>query len=147
MAKRSIPELIIEQSNHTETEFHFLSLIEYKNQKFLSIIDNIIDNMVYAYVLDSAFQESVNLESFLGVVQHWSMSPNEPLSFTFSRMNLSSATSKLYRSFEVTGITRLIGASYKFNVHHSHKIKRRRIIEPTTFQELNLSDLNQSDSQ
>lgn len=144
MAKRSIPELIIEQSNHTENEFRFLSLIEYKNQKFLTIIDNIVDNMVYAYVLDSAFQESINLEGFLAIVQHWSIQPNEPISFTFSRMNINGETSKLYRTFEVTGITRLIGASYRFNIHHSHKIKRRRIIEPTVFPDVLISDINQS---
>lgn len=127
MAKRYIPELIVEESS--TLEFKFLSVLEYSGQHYLVVIDNIIGPMVYAYVLDSAIQRKMNLEVLIPIISRWAENPVEPLSFTFARLGVANQTSVIFRSFEVTGITRLIGAQYKFNTEPLSRIKRRRIIE------------------
>jgi hypothetical protein len=131
MAKRYIPELIVEQPDFDTSQFGFLSVIEYLQVRHLVIIDNMIDNMIYAYVLDEAIQRKMNLEVLLPKIALWAENPIEPLSFLFARLGIANETSLIYRSFEVTGVTRLIGSSYKFNMAPSSKIKRRRIIERT----------------
>lgn len=128
MAKRDIPTLIVESAPPT-VEFQFLSLIEYGDKTFLCVIDNMVDNMVYAYVLDGAMQHQVNLESLIPVINNWSKNPTEPISFLFARLGISKFTANLYRSFEVTGITRLVGNCYKFGVAPVSKIRRRKIVE------------------
>jgi hypothetical protein len=129
MAKRYIPDLIVETPQISTSDFAFLSVIEYLQTKYLVIIDNMIDNMIYAYVLDEAIQRKMNLEVLLPKIAVWAENPIEPLSFLFARLGVANETSLIYRSFEVTGVTRLIGSSYKFNMAPSSKIKRRRIIE------------------
>lgn len=109
--------------------FSFLSVLEFDNKKHLVIIDNSFENMIYAYVLDEAIQRKMNLEVLLPIIAKWAENPCEPISFLFARLGVAEQTSLIFKSFEVTGITRLIGASYKFNVAASSKIKRRRIIE------------------
>lgn len=127
MAKRYIPDLIVEDSN--TLEFKFLTVLEYSGQHYLVVIDNIIGPMVYAYVLDSAIQRKMNLEVLIPIISKWAENPLEPLSFTFARLGVAKQTSLIFRSFEVTGITRMIGANYSFNTEPTSRIKRRRIIE------------------
>lgn len=127
MAKRDIPELIVEGANLTD--FSFLSVLEYDGRRHLVVLDNMIDNMIYAYVLDDAIQKKMNLEVLIPIISKWAEEPREPLSFLFARLGVAEHTSTIFKSFEVTGVTRLIGASYKFNMSPKSKIKRRRIIE------------------
>ena len=117
MAKRDIPELIVESVD--TNAFSFLSVIEFDGRKHLVVIDNIIGDMVYAYVLDEAIQRKMNLEVLLPIISSWAEAPQEPLSFLFARLGVASQTSLIFKSFEVTGITRLIGCSYKFLIQHN----------------------------
>lgn len=130
MAKRDIPDLIVE-TNCDPLSFDFLTVLEFDGRTHLVIIDNIFENMVYAYVLDEAIQRKMNLEALIPIISKWAELPLEPLSFLFARLGVARQTSLIFKSFEVTGITRLIGASYKFNISANSKIKRRRIIERT----------------
>ena len=141
MAKRDIPSLIIE--DHPElTEYSFLSLIEYNGDKLLVVVDNIIDNFVYAYVIDEAIQRKMNLEILIPIISAWSSNPTEPLSFTFARLGVAHQTSLIYKKFEITGVTRLIGTSYKFGVQPTSKIKRRRIVEREELPEINIRQIH-----
>ena len=69
MAKKKIPELKIEEING-RGNFIYLSLIEYKREEYLCVIDSIKPNEIGAYVLDYAEQENIDLAQFFRLTTH-----------------------------------------------------------------------------
>lgn len=82
-----------------------------------------------AYVLDHAQQEKLNLEQLLSAMIRWfySGSHNHPLSFEFSRLGVSPVTNKIYKTFELSHVTRLVGNGFQFELNAPPKIRRRRV--------------------
>lgn len=128
MAKRKIPSLIIERAED-QGNYYFLSVIEYRRENYLVIIDNITDEEIGAYVLDYAQQEGMALKDLMSVITLWFYrgSNRYPLSFEFSRLGIASCTNRIYKSFELAHVTRLIGKDFKFNLLQPPKVKRRRV--------------------
>lgn len=128
MPKKKIPGLVIEraedQGNH-----YFLSVLEYRRENYLVVVDNITDDELGAYVLDFAQQEGMSLKELMSVVTLWfyKSSFDYPLSFEFSRLGISEKTNRIYKTFELTHVTRLIGKDFKFDLNASPKIRRRRV--------------------
>jgi len=128
MAKRKIPALIIERAED-QGNYYFLSVLEYRRENYLVVVDNITDEEVGAYVLDYAQQEGMNLKDLMTVVTQWfyRASYRYPLSFEFSRLGISPRTNRIYKTFELAHVTRLIGKDYKFDLQVPPKVRRRRV--------------------
>jgi hypothetical protein len=107
----------------------FLSVIEFRRENYLVIIDNINDDEVGAYVLDYAQQEGMNIKDLLSVITLWFYRGSEryPLSFEFSRLGIASRTTKIYKTFELAHVTRLIGRDFRYDLNSIPKVKRRRV--------------------
>jgi len=128
MAKRKVPGLIVERAED-QGNYYFLSVLEYRRENYLVIVDNITDEEVGAYVLDYAQQEGMNLRDLISIVTLWFYrgSNRYPLSFEFSRLGISPATNRIYKTFELAHVTRLIGKDFRFDLHSVPKVKRRRV--------------------
>lgn len=128
MSKRKIPTLVVERAED-QGNYYFLSVLEYRRENYLVIIDNITDEEVGAYVLDYAQQEGMNLRDVISLVTTWfySASHRYPLSFEFSRIGVAGRTNRIYKTFELAHVTRLIGKDFRFDLHAVPKIKRRRV--------------------
>lgn len=128
MSKRKIPSLIVERAED-QGNYYFLSVLEYRRENYLVIIDNITDEEVGAYVLDYAQQEGMDLRNLISFVTVWFYrgSQRYPLSFEFSRIGISPRTNKIYKTFELAHVTRLIGKDFRFDLNTAPKIKRRRV--------------------
>lgn len=128
MAKKKIPDLVVERAEDTGNLF-YLSVIEYRKENYLVIVDNINEEELGAYVLDLAAQEGINLKELMSIVTRWfyGKSHNHPLSFEFSRLGLTHLTNKIYKTFELAHVTRLIGNDFTYNIFDSPKVKRRRV--------------------
>lgn len=128
MAKKKIPNLFVEFASDSGNCF-FLSVIEYRRQNYLAIIDNVTSNEVGAYVLDFAQQEHIDLQQLLSAITIWFYrgSGEYPLSFEFSRLGMSPLTNRIYKTFELPHVTRLIGNDFRFDLETPPKIRRRRI--------------------
>jgi hypothetical protein len=128
VAKRKIPGLIIERAED-QGNYHTLAVLEYRRENYLVVVDNITDEEVGAYVLDYAQQEGMNMRDLMTVIIHWFYrgSHSYPLSFEFSRLGIASRTTRIYKSFELAHVTRLIGKDYKFDLSTPPKVKRRRV--------------------
>ncbi len=128
MPKKKIPGLVIEraedQGNH-----YFLSVLEYRRENYLVVVDNITDEELGAYVLDFAQQEGMSLKELMSVVTLWFYrgSFDYPLSFEFSRLGLAHRTNRIYKTFELTHVTRLIGRDFRFDLLTPPKVRRRRV--------------------
>lgn len=128
MAKRKIPGLIIERAED-QGNYHTLAVLEYRRENYLVVVDNITDDEVGAYVLDYAQQEGMNLRDLMTVIFYWFYrgSHSYPLSFEFSRLGIAERTTRIYKTFELAHVTRLIGKDYKFDLLTPPKVKRRRV--------------------
>ncbi len=128
MAKKKVPNLIVEFASDSGNMF-FLTVLEYRRQNYLAIIDNVTSEEVGAYVLDYAQQERLDLRQLMSVITLWFYrgSGKYPLSFEFSRLGMSPMTNRIYKTFELPHVTRLIGNDFRFDLETPPKIRRRRV--------------------
>lgn len=105
-----------------------LSMLEHRRDKYLVIVDNIDEDNITAYVLDFAQQESVDLSLFIKIAEQWLEKSNGeyPLSFELSRLGLTEATRRIYKTFDLAYVTRLVGRAFSFDLTTPVRIRRRR---------------------
>lgn len=127
--KNAVAPLIIESHPTTYTGYPFITLIEYRSQHLLTIIDSVTDKEINAFVLDVCGPESVSEELIITVAVDW-FSETEgtrfPLSFEFAKRGLAEASSKIYRTYPKDFITRVIGPVPPFDMGSTGKTKRRK---------------------
>lgn len=126
--RRTHVPLIVEPHPKNYGGYPFITLIQYRKQHVLAIVDNCDDNNINAYVLDMCNQENVDEEMVISVATKWYATNNTryPLSFEFSKEGLSHQTGKILKSFNVEFVTRVIGPMPKFPMETIRSIKRRR---------------------
>lgn len=127
-AKKVVVPLIIEPHPKDYSGLPFITLIQYRKQIMLVVVDNMDDDNMKAYVLDLCGPERVSEELLLTVVSDWYENNQQsyPLSVEFSRRGLSGEVSRVHRSLNVEFITRIIGPVFKFPTNRIVSVKRRR---------------------
>lgn len=120
--------LIREDHPDDYTGYPFITLIQYRKDNVLTIVDNSDDKQIRAFVLDLCAPEQVNEEQIIDVAAGWYevASDRYPISFEFSRLGISGATGKIYRSYNIEFVTRVIGPLPKFEMGTTPAVKRRR---------------------
>lgn len=128
MSKRKIPSLIIEHVSD-RGNLYMLSMLEHRRDKYLVIVDNIDEDNITAYVLDHAQQEGIDLKTFIELAEEWLKKSNGgeyPLSFELSRLGLTEATRRIYKTFSLAYVTRLVGKAFVRDLTTPIRIRRRR---------------------
>lgn len=131
MSKKKIPPLIVEYFADTSNSC-FISLIEYKRENYIGIIDNITDTELSAFILSHAKPEVLDVDEFLQFAVRWfyKSSKKYPLSFEFARLGLSKKIQPIYKTFDLGYVSRVIGQPFIFeDLNAGTKIKRRRVIQ------------------
>jgi hypothetical protein len=107
---------------------NLLSMLEHRRERYLVVVDNIDDEAITAYVLDYAQQEGVDLITFIDVAEKWLQHSDGkyPLSFELSRLGLTSVARKIYKTFDLAYVTRLVGRSFSYDLTTPIRIRRRR---------------------
>lgn len=120
--------LIIEPHPESYDGYPFITLLQYRQQHILTIIDNIDNKSIKAYVLDYCGPERVNEELVITVAEDWysKHSNSYPLSFEFSKLGLANEVSRIYKKFNIDFVSRLIGPTSKFVMNETKSTKRRR---------------------
>lgn len=123
----SVP-LIIEPHPRDYSGFPFITLIQYRKQPMLAIVDNASEEIIRAYVLDLCGPEHVDEEAMINTALEWySESRNlYPISVEFSRRGMTPMTSKVYRSLNMEFVARVIGPVPVYPTGTVKSIKRRR---------------------
>ena len=129
MAKKKIPALHIEQVAD-RGNLLYLSLLEFRRQTYLCVIDNLGQEEITAYVLDLAEPAGVDLPAFLSFTTHWFYGRSDilPLSVALAQAGLTEAVAPLFRSFDTAYVSRIIGQTFVFNALKKAKVRRRRVI-------------------
>lgn len=128
--KRGNPiPLIVEPHPEDYEGYPFITLIQYRKEHTLALIDNATDKVVKAYVLDMCGPANVDEELLIGVAKHWYDNnglERYPVSFTLSQFGIANEASKIYRTFNIEYITRVIGPLPRFEMKAITSTKRRR---------------------
>ncbi len=92
------------------------------------IVDNVDEKNIDAYVLDLCGPENVNEEKLIEVVYPWwnDRRYDFPVSFEFSRLGITNQVSRIFRSFHIEYVTRVIGPLPLFEMDEATKIRRRK---------------------
>ena len=122
------PPLIIEQLE-SNSNLLFMTLIEYKRVKYLTIIDNVIDEEIHAFVIDQLDAEGINTDWFMSVATDWfyRSSDKYPLSFEFAKRGAGDKVQRVLKTFPTGGASRVIGRMFVFNMQGKPKVKRRKV--------------------
>lgn len=126
--KKTKTPLIIEAYPKDYSGYPFITLIQYRKQHMLTIVDNVFENIIKAYVLDLCSPEGVDEETIILIATEWYKNSKNlfPLSIEFSRRGMTAQTSKIYREFNTEFISRIIGPVPKFPISEIKSSKKRR---------------------
>lgn len=129
-SKRGNPHpLIVEPHPADYQGYPFITLIQYRKEHTLTIIDNADDKSIRAYALDMCGPTMVNEEVLITVAHEWFSSGEYercPVSIAFSREGISSEAMKIYNVYNIEFVTRVIGPLPKFEMKKVRSVKRRR---------------------
>lgn len=131
MAKRTrgnpIP-LIVEDHPDTYNGYPFITLIQYRKDHNLTVVDNVNDKIIKSYVLDLCGPSNINEEEIINIANEWWHTKKDrfPLSFEFSRLGLTNTVSLIYRTFNIEYVTRVIGPLPKYEMNETHSVRRRK---------------------
>lgn len=134
--RQQTPQLIIESHPKEYKGYPFITLIMYRKQHLLMILDNSCGNKITGYVLDYCGAENVDEEKLILLAADWYEKSKllYPLSIEISKRGLTSNFSKIYRTFNVEYISRVIGPMPHFPMGttaiKSVKRRRKKTIQP-----------------
>lgn len=127
-SRKTIVPLIVEPHPKDYTGYPFLTLVQYRKNPMLVIVDNADDDILRTFVLDLCGPEGINEELLFKTALYWyeNNRGNFPISVEFSKMGLTSQTSKIYRALNIEFVSRVIGPVPKYPMNVVKSIKRRR---------------------
>lgn len=122
---------LIYEELYDQSNYGYLMLVEYKKIKYLTVIENLVDDEIQAYVLDQLSAESIDQDWFLSVTTRWfySASDRYPLSFEFTKLGKGDVVKKVLKTFNVNSVSRLIGKIFVYPLNAKPKVKRRRVFQ------------------
>lgn len=128
MTKKRIPDLQIEHISDS-ANFYYLAVLQYCKEHHLVIIDNITDDVINAYKLDCAAQEGIDVSQLLTVITRWFYKSSHlyPLSIEFSKLNMSHATNRILKKFDLSHVTRVVGQDFQYDLNVKPKVRRRKV--------------------
>lgn len=120
--------IIVEAHPEDYQGYPFITLIQYRDDYTLLIVDNATEKVVEGYVLDLCGPAKVDEESVIIKTAEWFEGYREkfPVSFYFSQQGVSGKFCPIYRSYPTEFITRIIGPMPVFDMVEGITIKRRR---------------------
>lgn len=120
--------LIIEDHPDNYEGYPFITLIQYRRSHVLSIVDNSDDQSIKSYVLDLCGPERVDEQKIIEIAASWykNHKTEHPLSVEFSRRGITAEAGRIYRTFNIEFVTRVIGPLPRFEMTETVRVKRRK---------------------
>lgn len=120
--------LIVEDHPDEYEGYPFITLIQYRRSHVLSIVDNSDEQSIKSYVLDLCGPERVDEQKVIEIAASWYKTnrANHPLSVEFSRKGFTAEAGRIYRTFNIEFVTRVIGPLPRFEMSETIKVKRRK---------------------
>ncbi len=120
-------KLVPEEYPENYNGYRFISLIKYMDKPQIAIVDNIINDIIHAYVLDECQPANLDETEIVSYGKVWfeEYSHLIPFSVYLSRNNVTQYSS-IIKCFPVDFVSRVLGPLFVFNMGNPIKIKRKR---------------------
>lgn len=119
--------LIVEHHPENYNGYPFVTLLQFRKEHYLTIIDDSDDEEIKAIVLDLCAPEQVDQTIILEIANEWYTKHRHlPISILFSAKGLASQLQKIYRCFSLECTTRVIGPLPRYNMDKQPIVKRKR---------------------
>lgn len=120
--------IIVEPHPQDYTGYPFVALVQHKQTSYIAIIDNVNEKHIKAYVLDLCEPEGLSEKSIIDLAAEWydCSVTKHPISVEFSKRGISNVVGKIYRTFNLDAVVRIIGHVSYFPINEVYKIKRRK---------------------
>ena len=131
------PPLIVESFEDT-SNYTFLTLIEFKKQRYLTIVENVVGDEIHAYVLDRLEAEGIDPDWFLAIATRWFYGASEryPLSFEFAKQGQQEVVRKVLKTYNINSTARVVGKLFSYQQPVKPKVRRRKPIPLTQLPEV-----------
>jgi hypothetical protein len=120
--------LIPEEYPDTYKGYKFITLIQYHRTQYITIVDNSDKKTISAFVLDRCAALNIDENVIVQLASEWYEHNlyKYPLSFEFSKNNIAHLTSRLYQTFNIEYVTRLIGPKPQYDIVGAAQVRRRK---------------------
>lgn len=127
-SKKTTAPLIVEPHPKDYKGYPFITLIQYRKQHFLTIVDNVYNDNIKAYVLDMCGPESISEDQIIQIAHEWyeTNSKKFPISVEFSRRGVTNETGKILKTYSVEFVSRVIGPINQFPISTVKSVRRRK---------------------
>lgn len=132
MSKSNDFPLVAEKYPVDYSGYRFLTLICYNDINHITIVDNVIDGEIVAFVLDNVSKEFLtNTQKketeMVGCAIEWfDGGATVPFSVCLSRTGLIDDANRVLKRFQIEYVTRVIGPLFQFDMGTPYKVKRRK---------------------
>lgn len=128
MKKNNSVPLIRENHPSDYNGYKFITLIQYNDTTLLSIVDNVQDGHIFAYILDYCNSSKIDENNLIQTANEWFETSKDyyPISIEFSKKNVAIEYSQIYRTFSTEYVTRVIGPLFIYDMSTIYKVKRRK---------------------
>jgi len=129
VSKKKIPPLMIEHCDDIISKYLF-SVIEYQRHEHICIIDDITSSEIKAFIIDKEFEETVSAAQLISEAILWfyQASDKHQLSIHLAKKGLTPHIGPMYRTFDLNGVSRVIGRIFQYPELAKAKVKRKRVI-------------------
>ena len=133
------PPLIVETYEDPSNR-SFLTLIEFKKQRYITIVENVMGDEIHAYVLDRLEAEGIDPDWFLSVATRWFYGASEryPLSFEFAKLGQQEVVRRVLKTYNINSTARVVGKLFSYQLHAKPKVRRRKPVASVELPEVKL---------
>ena len=127
--KKKIPPLEVETIQN-QANLYLLSLIEYRRVEYTCIIDNVTPTDVRVFVVDTLHPDALTYNEIISEAIYWFYDTSERQQFSMhlAARGLHQSASPLYRTFDLNGVSRVVGKAFSFPELAKNKVKKRRVL-------------------
>ena len=136
MANRKIAKIIREDYPANYNGYRFITLVQFNEEKYLTIVDRLTDKTLSVYLLDLCGPRGIDEELILNSAYEWSISTRKsfPISYEFARIGISEQVSSIYKSFNIDFVERVIGPLPEVEVRNATVKRKKRNIIPSNIE-------------
>lgn len=124
--------LVVENHPKQYKGFPFITYIQFHNSDVLALIDNVHNKQIQCYVLDLCQPEEIDEAALIEVASRWyaDHSHRVPLSVFMNQLGLDSSSNKIYRTYNIEFITRIVGPLFTYPINEVVVTRRKKRKSP-----------------
>lgn len=120
--------LVVENHPKQYKGFPFITYIQFHNSDVLAVVDNVHNKQLQCFVLDLCQPEEIDEASFIEIAARWYQdhSHRVPLSVYMNQLGLDNSTNKIYRTYNIEFITRIVGPLFTYPINEVVVTRRKK---------------------